>query len=199
MNHLTPTLPEPTMESENPFAPSMLQPEQQMAADPDVFTVVDGRYILCYKRVSLPPVCVVTGKRDDLIPISESLSFRWYRVIVRQHWVLCHCFLHRSIHRRRSRIQRTSLLLRGLGFCLFFLPLGQDALGFELPNAAITCLIGIALFILGSLLVLLFASSSLRIASVIDRRQYLLTGFNPAFFAAIPKANWAPPESFSAS
>lgn len=183
------------MESENPFASSMLPAERLMAADPDVFTVVDDRYILCYRQVSLPPVCVVTGKTDDLIPITESLSFRWYRIIVRQHWVLCRCFLHRSIHRRRSRLQRIHRLLNGIGFCLFFLPLGLEALGLQLLDVGTACLTGVALSISGRPLVLLFASNPLKIAAVVDRRQYLLSGFTPAFFAALPTANRAPPES----
>lgn len=188
------------MTSENPFAVLATGSADEAAfngvSDED-FTVIDGRWVCCGARVKLPPVCVVTGETSDLVLVSEQLTFRWYRVIVRQHWVLCRYYLSRGEDRRRSRIRQVAFTLKATGILLLLLLLLMGLAEIQIA----LWLIGLMAYsgggsILGGVLIGLFAQSGLKIAALVEQR-YLIAGFNPRFFTSLMQIPWPATGEFS--
>lgn len=168
------------MTSENPFAAPKVWGGQPEFLLPREFSVVDGRRILCGRRVRLPPVCVLTGRTENLVSQHESLSFPWYRLVVSQRLVDCHYFVHRSVFARRVWWRRIAAAVRITGWTLLlgppFLVCGGLASGLLalVPIAGLLLLVGRAIVAL--------SGGRLRVDAVIDRQRTLISGFSAEFF-----------------
>ncbi|MFM8477373.1 MAG: hypothetical protein ACKOEO_16445 [Planctomycetaceae bacterium] len=171
------------MTNDNPFAAPEAWSDQNNQPEQDGSFEIIGQQVLCGRMVLLPPVCVVTGRTDDVVAQHQSLCFPWYRLVISQRWVQCHFFLHRKEHQRRARIRRSAAILQILGWSLLFGP-------FVLGLAGIVNLIGLVpigglLLLISRLITVFFTSSRLRLASTVNQRQSLICGFSPEFFKSL--------------
>lgn len=170
------------MTNDNPFAAPEFPGEQGERLSPLGYFAVDGQRILCGRSVQLPPVCVVTGKKEDLYSQSESICFPWYRLVISQRWVDCHFFVHRTVHARRVFVRRVAGILLAIGWLLLIGPFVLALLG--IFNAVGMVPIGGLLLLVGRLTVVL-SGSRLRLAAAVDNERALISGFSPEFFAGL--------------
>jgi hypothetical protein len=170
------------MTNDNPFAAPEFPGEQDERLSPLGYFVVDGQRILCGRTVQLPPVCVVTGKKEDLFPQRESICFPSFRLVVSQRWVDCHFFVHRTVHARRVFVRRVAGILLAIGWLLLIGPFVLALLG--IFNAVGMVPIGGLLLLVGRLTVVL-SGSRLRVAAAVDNQRALISGFSPEFFAGM--------------
>lgn len=171
------------MTNDNPFAAPETSSNQNNQPEQDGSFEIIGQQVLCGRMVLLPPVCVVTGRTDDVVSQHQSLCFPWYRIVISQRWVECYFFLHRSRHQRQVFVRRAATAIHIMGWSLLFGP-------FVLGLAGVVNLIGLVpigglLLLIGRMITVFFASSRLRLASAVNQRQSLICGFSPAFFKSL--------------
>jgi len=171
------------MTNDNPFAAPETWSHQNNQPQQDGSFEIIGQQVLCGRLVLLPPVCVVTGRTDDVISHHQSICFPWYRLVISQRWVECHFFLHRTEHQRRAWIRRSAAVVQITGWALLFGPV-------VLVMAGVVNLIGLVpigglLLLISRLITVFFASSRLRLASTVNQRQSLICGFSPEFFKSL--------------
>ena len=170
------------MTNDNPFAVPAFPDEQGERLSPPGYFAVDGRRILCGRTVQLPPVCVVTGQKEDLFPQRESICFPWYRVVISQRWVDCHFFVHRTVHARRVFVRRVASILLAIGWLLLIGPFVLAVSG--IFNAVGMVPIGGLLLLIGRLTTVM-SGSRLRLAAAVDNQRALISGFSPEFFTGL--------------
>lgn len=170
------------MTTDNPFAAPETWSDLNNQPQDGSFEII-GQQVLCGRVVLLPPVCVVTGRTDDVVAQRQSLCFAWYRLVISQRWVECHFFLHRQEHQRRAWIRRSAAIMQISGSILLFIP-------FVLRRAGIVNLIGLVpigglLLLIGWLITVFFTGSRLRLASAVNQQENLICGFSPKFFEGV--------------
>lgn len=141
---------------------------------------IDGDRIVCGSSVALPPICVFTGAKDDLIQLTSVVQYGSWRLVIRQHSVRCLFFVSRSQYSQHQLFRRagTAGMILGLATMLGgpFLVSGSSVAGI--------------LFLLG----LLFAGIGFIVAYFGELRlwivrhrgnQYWIGGLRPKFFAEL--------------
>lgn len=167
------------MSEENPYSvsPECIGGENAREGVPSGGFVVDGDKIICGNSVGLPPICIFTGLRDDLVPLTVVAQYSSWRLVIRQHSVRCLLFVRRSLYQqhRRNRIGGTVLAVLGL-FVMFGGPI-------LLVAPPVTFLLGIVLVVLGFIL-----TQTQQVVLWIHRHrgnQYWIEGIRPQFFSAL--------------
>lgn len=142
---------------------------------------IDGDRIVCGKAVALPPICIWTGAREDLIQITTVAQFGSWKLVIRNHQVRCVCFIRRPIFERRRIIRQAGTILSVLGISAM---VGLPFLFVDTPGSGRI----IALGFFGGLLTLVAGSILNRLAEIrlsITRHragQYWVLGLRPPFF-----------------
>lgn len=123
--------------NDNPFRVSPHCIREAAGAEPSKspswFVIRDG-LVVCGAKVALPEVCCQTLSAEDLVPLHQTVTWPWFRLVLFQR--SCRLLCYESRRRRRRRILRVTCLaglvvLVSGAFC-WLLMQGNQPFGFEL-------------------------------------------------------------------
>ncbi|MBL8809346.1 MAG: hypothetical protein JNM43_04135 [Planctomycetaceae bacterium] len=143
---------------------------------------IDGDRIVCGNSVALPPICVFTGAKDDLIQLTSVAQYGSWRLVVRQHSVRCLYYVSQTLHSQHQMFRRVGSGSIALGFATM---LGGPFLASESSLGGFLFLLGLLIAVVG-FVVSYFGD--LRLWIVRHRgNQYWIGGLRPKFFAELQR------------